>query len=209
MDNITRVLQHITQKKKKQRIPLDWLNSNWTRIGKSIKPHFEIDALSQKYIKYFSHERESFYPELADCPDKGMRVIGPKGLGKTLNFLIYQRICRTSGKDHFMHIEMKEIEHGYKLNGQKFIDRIINIPELAISDLGTEATNLKNYGSDVNLVDDVLSMRYIKFQQFGHITHITTNINTSIYHENYGDRHDDRAKELFINIHAEGESKRM
>lgn len=192
--------------RKCQYLPMATLEKSWLIVGNSFPSKYEIDDLATKFIRYFSQDRQTFYPELKDNPYKGLRVFGKKGLGKSINFLIYQRMLRLLGKDssHFRHYEMKEIEHHYKSRGHSFIEEIVNIPELALSDLGTEKDNIKDYGTDTSLIDDILSLRYIYFQTRNFTTHITTNMNNDMYGKRYGERHDDRANEMFINIKADG-----
>lgn len=206
--DIKKIIGNMNFSKQRERMNYKYLLDNWVIVGRTFCKNYEIDELAMKYIKYFGKTRDEHYPELKDNHLKGLRVFGPKGLGKTLNLLIYQRLCKLWHKEFFRHYEMKDIEHMYKLDGAKFLDKIINIPELAISDIGTEADVIKDFGTNVNLIDDILAMRYIRFQNNGQITHITTNLSNAIYHKKYGDRHDDRANEMFINISAEGQSKR-
>lgn len=206
---LDQALKNASFSKRFKYIDLNTLLATWEMVGRSFRNNYKIDGLATKYIRYFSAQRQDYFAELKDNDCKGIRVIGKKGLGKSIDFLIYQRMVRLMNHTHFRHYEMKEIEFNYKLQGITFLKHLYDIPELAISDLGTEEANIKDFGTNTNLADDILSMRYIKFQNNNFITHITTNMNNAMYHTKYGDRHDDRANEMFINILAEGEvSKR-
>jgi len=52
----------------------------WQTMGNSLcnsKEPYKIDKLADKYISYFSNETQ-----------KGLAIVGEKGIGKSLNFLI-------------------------------------------------------------------------------------------------------------------------
>ncbi|AXH74768.1 MAG: DNA replication protein [Bacteriophage sp.] len=168
----------------------------WQTFGNSLlngKEPYVIDELAEKYISYFTNETQ-----------KGLAVVGNKGIGKSLNFLIYQRI-RSTIKGESMNIrvlEVKEIEHFFKLEGQPFIDELINVKELVINDVGTDSSVIKHYGSNIELVNEILTLRYIKWQKLGGAfkTHISSNLVEGQIEKMYGDRIYDRFKEMFNTI---------
>jgi len=173
------------------------ITSMWKVIGDSLcegKKPFVKDELVQKFISYFSNETR-----------KGIAVMGGVGVGKSLNFIIYQRIRASFGEGmSVLCLDVKEIEHTYKLKGQIFVDELINVPELIINDIGTDNATLKNFGTHVSLIDEIISLRYVKWQKLGgaHKTHISSNLSAKDFKDIYGDRITDRLNEMFniINV---------
>ena len=208
-----------------------YLMDNWESVGKTFKANFQKDALSDQIINFFCKEREEYYPQLIENPKKGLCIHGHKGLGKTLNFLIYQRMLflnRNRLQKHvyekqcnkiyntpsFFHLEdIQETQLKYKADGVKRYEFLRSKPELVIDDVGTEALNNKDFGTDIDLVSDLIRLRYNQMQKNFFVTHMTTNLvantKTNQIRERYGDRITDRMNEMFIYILAEGESKRL
>ena len=178
-------------------IPKAVIRSMWQTMGNSRcsnnKP-FVIDELAEKFISYFSNVTQ-----------KGLAIVGEKGIGKSLNFMIYQLIRTSLGQGmDIMVLEVKEIEHKFKLEGQPFIDELVKVKELVINDVGTDSTSIKHYGSNIELVNEILTLRYIKWQKLGGAfkTHISSNLVEGQIEKMYGDRIYDRFKEMFNTIQS-------
>tara|TARA_R110000868_G_scaffold95987_2_gene264056 strand:+ start:14599 stop:15216 length:618 start_codon:yes stop_codon:yes gene_type:complete len=180
-----------------QPIPKAVIRPLWQTFGNSRcqgKTPYVIDELAEKFISYFSNETQ-----------KGLAVVGEKGIGKSLNFMIYQLIRTSMGQAmDIMVLEVKEIEHKFKLEGQPFIDELIKVKELVINDIGTDSTSIKHYGSNIELVNEILTLRYIKWQKVGgaHKTHVSSNLVEGQIEKMYGDRIYDRFKEMFNTIQS-------
>ena len=119
--------------------------------------------------------------------------------------MIYQLIRTSMGQGmDIMVLEVKEIEHKFKLEGQPFIDELVKVKELVINDVGTDSTSIKHFGSNIELVNEILTLRYIKWQKLGgaHKTHISSNLVEGQIEKMYGDRIYDRFKEMFNTIQS-------
>lgn len=181
------------------------IRSMWRTIGDSLcegKETFKVDDLVKKFVSYFE-----------TATDKGIAVLGGVGVGKSLNFLIYQRVRSAGGESMtVICMDVKEIEHNFKLKGQEFIEQLINVPELIINDIGTDTGVLKHYGTNSAIIDEILTLRYIKWQKVGGAmkTHISSNLTPSEFKTIYGDRITDRLNEMFfiINVDEKQESYR-
>ncbi len=181
------------------------IRSIWKTIGISLcegKKPFVIDDLVKRFVSYFETETQ-----------KGIAVLGGVGVGKSLNFIIYQRIRTSIGEGmNVMCLDVKEIEHLFKLKGQECINDLINVPELIINDIGTDTSVLKHYGTNSALIDEILTLRYIKWQKLGGAfkTHISSNLTSEEFKKIYGDRISDRLNEMFfiVNILQTQESYR-
>ncbi len=208
------------------RLERSYLLKYWEAIGKTFDKSYQNDQLTEKFINYFCIEREHYYPALIDNHKKGLFIYGNKGLGKSLNFLIYSRLlllskhklwefCQninvpgTYKDERFFHFEdIKDTEIAYKRDNVKHFEFLTSKRELVIDDIGTEPLNNKDYGTDMNLVADIIRLRYNKSQKGYSVTHITTNLDKEQIKERYGDRIADRMNEMFIPILVTGESKR-
>lgn len=195
------IISHTNELGKKptpiQPIPKATIRGLWQMMGDRLcdgrKPYI-IDELAEKYISYFSNQTQ-----------KGLAVVGEKGIGKSLNFLIYQLVRSSFGQSMDIRVlEVKEIEHKFKLEGQTFIDELANVKELVINDIGTDATSIKHFGSNIELVNEILTLRYIKWQKLGGAfkTHISSNLVEGQIEKMYGDRIYDRFKEMFNTIQS-------
>lgn len=217
-------LNNLFKDQKEKRHKLDYLDSIWCIVAQMMKhQYYEIDDLAKKYINYFSSKREEFYPELKDNLSKGLLVMGDVGTGKTLNFKIYQQIYQrintkigdrvfsplsTVNNDRFHIVHVKQIESGLKLDGESYLERLIEIKKLVIDDLGVDGDDFKDFGTSRNPIIDIINRRYDKMYSDGLVTHFTTNMNTSELKKKYGDRNVDRITEMTIKIGIKGKSKR-
>lgn len=224
--NIKSFIENQKQVDKVPRLKREYLMKYWEVVGQTFKPNYKADELTEKFINYFCSTREVYYPELIDSPKKGLFIYGNKGLGKTLNFLIYMRILHLSRallwdyctknsisdvyKDerYFYLEDIKDTEISFKKDNVKHIDLLNSKRELVIDDIGTEPMNTKDYGTDKDLVADLLRLRYNKIQREYCVTHLTTNLDITDISERYGDRISDRINEMFIPILVTGTSKR-
>ena len=76
---------------------------------------------------------------------------------------------------------------------------------LFIDDLGTELSNVKVYGNEFSPVTELLYTRYDRLRW----TIVTSNLTDEQIREKYGDRIDDRMREMFERLHFQGRSYRL
>ena len=89
----------------------------------------------------------------------------------------------------------RDIAH-CSISEQGTYERLCKCPMLAIDDLGTEPTEVLDYGNVTNPAIDLLSRRYDE-QLF---TMISTNLAPKEIREKYGDRIADRFNEMFARV---------
>lgn len=188
--------------------PYKPLAEKWETFGKLYQKGFKPDYVSQYYVQYFSDKRIQFYKSLQQNPNKGLLVMGGKGIGKTINFFVYRKIKHRFSFQPFKIVSAKEIETQVRIQGESFLSELIECPELVIDDIGTESQTFKDYGTDRNLIHDILMQRYVRFQRGECVTHGTTNLNLELLTKFYDARLIDRMKEMFILQIIKGESKR-
>lgn len=187
---------------------INLLKKVWGDIGQRFIKTFKPDVISGVVVNFFSNERGVHHPSLNTMPNKGLMLMGSKGIGKTINFLIYQRIQARYGELGMRIVSAKQIETNVKIRGEQYIQDLIDCKELMIDDIGTESQTFKDFGTDRNLIHDILMQRYISFQRGETITHATTNLNVDLLKKFYDARLIDRMKEMFILKIVTGESKR-
>ena len=208
------------------RFTREYLLKYWEEVGKTFDKSYKSDQLTEDFVNYFCIEREIYHPALIDNPRKGLFIYGNKGLGKSLNFLIYSRLlllskhklwefCQNNNvpeaykDERYFHFEdIKDTEIAYKNDNVKHYEFLTSKRELVMDDIGTEPLNNKDYGTDRDLVGDIIRLRYNKSQKGYCITHVTTNLDKIQINERYGDRIADRMNEMFIQILVIGKSKR-
>lgn len=83
-------------------------------------------------------------------------------------------------------------------------NKLVNEELLFIDDLGTELTNVKIYGNEFSPVTELLYSRYDRLRW----TIVTSNLSDEEIKSRYGERIDDRLREMFDKLHFEGESYR-
>lgn len=82
--------------------------------------------------------------------------------------------------------------------------RLVTQELLFVDDIGTEPVNLKIYGNEFSPITELLYTRYDR-QSW---TVITSNLSDSQIKDRYGDRIDDRLREMFDRMYFQGKSYR-
>jgi DNA replication protein DnaC len=155
---------------------------------------------------------------------KGIALIGKYGTGKTTIFRIiheYLRKTAPSTKNNFKITSVDEIIQTM-LSSDNSMDGVYfyNIKpglnneqtrkpiHLCINEFGVQY-DIKQFGSDVNdLIDSLMMRRYEIFQQYGKVTHITSNFGTDDFEKRFPERLVDRFREMFNIVKLEGKSFR-
>lgn len=183
-------------------------------------PEFSIDADNEVIVDllclYFSED--PCFEKLVDpngkpySLQKGILLHGPVGVGKT--FLM--ELFRNNQKYSYQTVTCQDVEAAYAKNGpdihpqngapglkKYFVN--LGLPSknqygqevhgYLFDDLGQERKNTKYYGTERNVMEEVLTQRY-KNNLFDS-THITTNMTAVEIRDNYGVRVADRMKQMF------------
>jgi len=179
----------------------------------------QIDILNN-IIQYFIGDASSPYPL-----HKGLFVYGGYGVGKTFLFRAMQTLCEIAPIDDMKFqiestktlvqavIDAKDLKDKDKKGNPMEPYRRGN---LLLDDLGEERQKILSYGNQENPIDMLLSERYIAFDRFGHLTHVTSNLGLGDDDDAlqkqltaaYGSRVFDRMCDMFEFVLLPGESKR-
>lgn len=202
--------------KNSDKIPelIQWI----TRRGVEIKPGFIILPEQEKYYLNLY-----CYCKGIECEwdlKKGLLITGNIGTGKTLSMKIMRGIFKNFGIintryivreyfaekvptkiiDKYGRESFKKNNNGHLDKGQPFV--------WCFDDFGLENVNVKNFGNEQNIMEEIFLDRYDMFNDFGMKTYATTNLTSQMIEDNYGKRVRDRLKECMNYVTLTGESKR-
>ena len=126
--------------------------------------------------------------------------MGGVGTGKTIIIEIIKEMVQASRKMIEIY-DAKEINMMYKDDEQ-----ILKLQRgiICIDDLGTEESNIKDFGTNISPMFDLLTARYRK----NRFTLITSNLDHKEMKEKYDLRFLDRCNEMFNIIPFTGKSRR-
>ena len=133
----------------------------------------------------------------------GMMLCGGCGNGKSTVLRAFQQLLNSlhipkpdnDGTCGIQIVDAKYIAHLCKNNHEAY-RKLISVDMLGIDDLGTEPSEVMDYGNVYTPVIDLLTKRYEE-QLF---TIITTNLTPQQIREHYGDRIADRLNEMVKKI---------
>ena len=80
--------------------------------------------------------------------------------------------------------------------------------DLFIDDVGLERLSIKYFGTEVNIIAEILLTRYDLYTDKGILTYATTNLTPRELEDAYGDRIRSRLKQMFNDVVLEGKDRR-
>jgi len=172
---------------------------------------FKIDRNDQRiFLKLIAYAIKD-YDEMKKyslSPEKGILLTGPIGCGKTSFMQIIQPFLFRN--ERFKVHSATEIASTYAITGHETIVSLgRKTHAICIDDLGIEP-NQKHFGSDSNVIGEIMLMRYDLFVTQGILTHATTNLNAGELEAKYGNRVRSRLRSMFnlISFPANTQDKR-
>lgn len=142
--------------------------------------------------------------------NKGIALIGPPGSGKTLImniFIDYLKAISQPNRNLYRETSIEQLKEYYKANNQlnyftnNFITSSYSVISKPFSLLVNEAFiyyNEKSYGTDISeIFNSFWMLRYEVFQNFGKLTHITSNLDVEDMKKTIDPILFDRVKEMF------------
>lgn len=152
---------------------------------------------------------------------KGILLRGGIGAGKSILMKIFQKytglITRLNG---FKMVHVRDVILAYNTEGYKGLNQFM-LPEivengtitkrairLCVDDIGTEENSYKFFGSQVNLIEELIYGRYDIWTSRGVVLHIATNLTPQKMKEMYGDRAYSRLVEMMNDIVLSGNDRR-
>lgn len=177
-------------------------------IAKKLCPGFKrtpkLDEIYTEGLKYFCGNKTSKFNI-----EKGLFVCGKIGTGKTLFFRVMVKYIKLREKQDwsngFISVGALKVVQDYEQFGSVAIsccgNRNYEIKEslahLLIDDIGQHQDDCLHFGTQRNVISELLATRYDIFLKYNRLTHITTNLLPDEIGERYGKHIQSRAKEMF------------
>ena len=179
-------------------------------------------AIADALCKYFAQDPEFEKLNPGYKLSKGILLFGGVGVGKTL----LMQLFRNNQKQSYQVVACQDVEATYAKNGPDFnpqtgdvgLKRYFGLTStptknqyghntlgFLFDDLGQEIASTKYFGTERNVMEEVLSQRY-KNGLFD-ATHITTNLTGDQIETAYGLRVRDRMREMFNQLSFPGKAK--
>lgn len=187
-------------------LTIDQMQAFIIQKAKSKNIDFEIDKDNQRQLnallRYFSCSPEFEQIDPSFSLKKGICLLGPPGIGKTM----IMRLFTDNPNQSFVIASCVEVAERYVTEGKELLSYYsheITFPAnmfrhrsygVCFDDLGEEPTR-KNYGNETNVMQYILGRRYDHVPK--HYTHFTSNISADQMEQYYGFRIRDRMRELF------------
>lgn len=219
MKQINEFLDFLDEKKiELKTIDIDWvIHSNLIlRIGKHFTSDFKIDENNKEILKqmllYFTGN-EKFNGDL----NKGILLVGGVGTGKSLLFDIFKKytseVIHTNGFQVHSAIDIIDRVNVSGIDilsfySNNFEGRQAHPVRCYFDDIGTKHETVKHYGTEINVIEQLLSLRYNIYKRYGTLTHASTNLFPSNLSETYDKRITDRMVEMFNVLELKGNSRR-
>ena len=189
-----------------------------TKKGLEFDSNFILDDENTEYyldlFAYFKGCNRGFDPK------KGLLICGPVGTGKTLSIKVMQGLFKNFAivdtryivRDYFATKPPSLIidiygRHSYRKSPAGVIDKSKPVT-YCFEDFGLENVNVKNFGNEQNILEEIILDRYDEFLSKGMRTLATTNLTPKMIEDVYGDRVRDRLRQMMNYVALEGKSKR-
>lgn len=173
-------------------------------------PGFVADAnMVQLLNELFNYVNGIYGPTRLLDPSKGLFLWGDIGTGKSTMIKAIGEILRLKG-DGYKTVNCAWLANQYSVEGQPALDTSTynygNPVPRAFDELGREPMPAKHYGTELNVMQHVLQIRY-EFRNAAK-TYITTNMRPEYISKFYGTYISDRVIEMFNIIELKGKSFR-
>tara|TARA_Y100001001_G_scaffold150626_1_gene161456 strand:+ start:1663 stop:2325 length:663 start_codon:yes stop_codon:yes gene_type:complete len=142
--------------------------------------------------------------KMAIDPNKGVLLSGPVGCGKTSLMKLIRYI--TPHYRPYEIIPARNIVFGFNHIGFRSIEDYGDGNFYCFDDLGVEPDG-RHFGTDCNVMGEILLSRYDLFMETGIRTHATTNLNARELEQRYGNRVRSRMRQLFNLIAFDAHTK--
>lgn len=184
-----------------------------------VEPRFDIKKANMSVLRslFAWVLRLDEYNDLHLDYNKGLFFYGPLGLGKSMTMLALRKYMNhiqaaypDRREDYRLTAYMKsasELANIYAVDGQPALIAYAD-PErnLVIDEFGREPCPAKYYGTEMNVLQFLLQLRYDHRRVS--VTHVTTNMSLDEIAPKYGAYVADRCLEMFNFIEFKGESLR-
>ena len=176
---------------------LEYISSKGKELfGTSFKIHSEDLEIIYKLCVYFIKEKSACKKHNLDL-EKGILLTGPVGCGKTSLMKLFRFLIPSDKK--FKVVACRNTVFGFNHLGYKVVEDYGNSDYYCFDDLGIEPEG-KHFGSDCNVMGEIILSRYELFMlnnSIKQVTHITSNLNSNEIEQRYGNRVRSRMRQMF------------
>lgn len=206
-------------------ISIDWdMHSKGIfNIAKSLEPKFVVNENNKRILRllllYFTGSKDftAFATELGIIEpslNKGLMMVGGVGTGKSLLFDIFKKytgqILRANSFRSYTSIAIID---DVNVNGVEYLELFnenFGYPITCyIDDIASKNEVVKHYGTEYNVIEQLLSIRYNIFSRYKKLTHVSSNKYPNEFKGLYDIRVIDRMKEMFNILELNCESFRI
>lgn len=209
-------------------VEVDWLSHSKIiiEIARKIEPNYTLldihKPIYKLFLLYFTgnlnfiNEYNAIYGDEGSL-SKGLMLIGGVGTGKSLIFKVFKEYTKNILKvNSFQYHECLSIIDNVNIQGVKYLenynDNFSGKTAMPITcyldDIAAKNETVKNFGTDINAIEQLLSIRYNVYSRYKKLTHCTTNKYNKELKNIYDFRVIDRMREMFNIIEMPGDSFR-
>lgn len=187
-DDIGYAISHIGAMAREEEVVVDPVAYSYATVANALRDFgFDstVEANFDQVVRYKCALR-------AGVARRGLCLMGNVGTGKSLAMKFIngggyraQSLVRLYGK-------CREV---FEDQCYGMPDLNVEIPVLTIDDLGAEPT-YNDFGTKLEVMDELISLREVMFDERGHITNVTTNLSEAELDDRYGPRLMSRLKKM-------------
>jgi len=156
----------------------------------------ELQDIYKNALLYFRGDERSSW-DLT----KGIFAVGGTGSGKTIFFEIFKRYTLSLNANSFVKAKQLKIIASVAKEGinevEKFIKDGTKPIILYIDDFGSGNSVINHFGTNFDVLDELMQGRYDEFIYSGALTHLTTNVMPSEFKEKFNERIVSRFSQMF------------
>lgn len=180
-------------------------------ISKFIIDDENRDVINKLY-NYFTGN-EKYCVENNISLGKGIMLVGTVGSGKSILMRGLKQYTSTVLHYNSYQIHLSsEIIDNVNVQGVNYLIRFgdaVGKPITCyIDDICSKNEIVKNYGTEIKVIEQLVSIRYNIYQKYSLLTHFSTNVYPENMKDYYDNRTIDRLKEMCNVIELKGESRR-
>ncbi|WP_207534879.1 AAA family ATPase [Desertivirga arenae] len=187
-------------------------NRNGSNLFRKVYQFDKKDYSAIYKTAVYAYQDQEHAKELGIDLGKGLFIVGPIGCGKTSLMQLLQYMKILPSPYHIVSVRdicLQFSEKGVKVIKEYGATNQKQPPIFCFDDLGGEPIT-RHYGSQTNVMQEILLSRYDLFVQKRIPTHVTTNLSASELESKYGSRVRSRLREMFnlISFPADSYDKR-